>query len=56
MHVGYVPREHNTIIATLLSQGAPLECRIVGINLDAEPWQMFEAEIRMPNQKVANHA
>src|ERR1017187_2829611 len=47
MHVGYVPRDHNTIIATLLAQGAPLECRIVAITLEAEPWKMIEAEIRI---------
>ena len=47
MHVGYVPRDHNTIIATLLAQGAPLECRIVAITLDAEPWKMIEAEVRL---------
>ena len=45
--VGYAPRDHNTIIATLLAQGAPLECRIVAITLDAEPWKMIEAEIRL---------
>jgi len=44
MHVSYVPREHNTIVATLLAQDAPLECRIVAIRLEAEPWEMIEAE------------
>ena len=47
MHVGYMPRDHNTIITTLLALGAPLECKIVGIRLDADPWKMIEAEISL---------
>ena len=46
--------ENSSDIATLLAQGAPLECKIVGVRLEAEPWEMIEAEICMLVKEVAN--
>ena len=36
MYVGYVPRDHNTIIAALQAQGEPFKRKIVGVHFQAE--------------------
>ena len=44
--IGYVPRKHNTVIAALLAQNAPLECNITAINPEPGAWNAVDAEIR----------
>jgi hypothetical protein len=44
--LGYLPREHNQVVATLLDQGVPLEARLVQVDA-GEAWEPCEVEVRL---------
>lgn len=44
-HIGYLPRDINEPIARLLSQGAPVSCRLTKIDAKAAPWKAAQVEV-----------
>lgn len=44
--LGYLPREHNHVVATLLEQGVPLEAHLVKVDA-AHAWEPCELEVRL---------
>lgn len=45
-HLGYLPREHNRVVATLMDQGVPLTATLVELR-DAEHWAPCVVELRL---------
>lgn len=43
--IGYLPRIHNHVIATLLDQSAPLHCRITAIHKEKPYWAKVDIEV-----------
>jgi hypothetical protein len=46
--LGYVPKKFSSEVSGLLSIGAPVECKVVSVNLDKSTWEMFEVAISIP--------
>jgi hypothetical protein len=38
-HIGYLPMNENVVLANLIDYGMRLECRIVAVETDEEPWR-----------------
>lgn len=43
--IGYVPRRDNTVIAQLMDQSLPLECRITEKNESPDPWKRIRFSV-----------
>ncbi len=46
--LGYVPKKFSSEVSGMLSIGAPVECKVVAVNLDKSTWEMFLVEVSIP--------
>lgn len=46
--LGYVPKKYSSEVSGMLSIGAPVECKVVAVNLDKSTWEMFLVEVSIP--------
>ncbi len=54
VHIGYVPKRNNEILAKLLDGGAELTSRIIKINPDEPTWHRVKVEVYLVYQKQKN--